>query len=73
MSDTKRVINFLLDYKFLMSTKRERKKVPVKSVFNHVIRAKLYGILTINSIEGIMHEIDEMLPQETLDGFDLFL
>ena len=56
-----------------MSTKRERKKVPVKSVFNNVIRAKLYGILTINSIEGIMHEIDEMLPQETLDGFDLFL
>ena len=56
-----------------MSTKRERKKVPVKSVFNHVIRAKLYGILTINSIEGIMHEIDEMLPQEILDGFDLFL
>ena len=56
-----------------MSTKRERKKVPVKSVYTHIIKAKLYGILTINSLEGIIHEIDEMLPQETLDEpLDIF-
>ena len=55
-----------------ISSRKERKKIPVKQVYNHIMRAKLYGILTINSLEGIMHEIDEMLPQEALDGLYYF-
>ena len=52
--------------------RKERKKIPVKAVYNHIMRAKLYGILTINSLEGIMHEVDEMIPQDALDGITLF-
>ena len=48
-------------------TRKERKKIAAKSVFNHVIRAKLYGILTINSLEGIIHEVDQLIPQEALE------
>ena len=48
-------------------TRKERKKIAAKSVFNHIIRAKLYGILTINSLEGIIHEVDQLIPQEALE------
>ena len=51
--------------------RKERKKIPVKAVYTHIMKAKLYGILTINSLEGIIHEVDEMIPQEALDGLDL--
>lgn len=57
----------------VIPTRKERKKIPVKSVYSHIMRAKLFGILTINSLEGIIHEIDEMLPQEALDGFVYWL
>lgn len=51
-----------------MQARRERKKVAVKSVYSHVIRAKLFGVLTANALEGIVHEIDELLPRETMEG-----
>lgn len=47
-----------------MSQNREKKKVALKTVYTHVIRAKLYGVLTVNALEGIMNEIDSMLPRD---------
>lgn len=51
-----------------MSTRKERKKAPIKTVFSHVMKAKLFGVLTVNALEGIIHEIDEVLPPDTLEG-----
>lgn len=51
-----------------MPIRKERKKIPVKTVFTHIMRAKLYGVLTVNALEGIIHEIDEILPADTLEG-----
>ena len=51
-----------------MPIRKERKKIPVKTVYTHIMRAKLYGVLTVNALEGIIHEIDEILPADTLDG-----
>ena len=41
-----------------MPTRKERKKAPIKTVFSHVMKA----------LEGIIHEIDEVLPPDTLEG-----
>ena len=51
-----------------MPTRKERKKAPIKTVFSHVMKAKLFGVLTVNALEGIIHEIDEVLPPDTLEG-----
>ena len=51
-----------------ITTRKERKKVPVKSVYSHIIRAKLFGVLTVNALEGIINEIDQMIPPEAFDG-----
>ena len=47
-----------------MNSKAPRKKIPVKSIFHHVIRAKIYSILTLNALEGMMYELDHTLDQE---------
>lgn len=47
-----------------MSQNREKKKIALKTVYAHVIRAKLYGVLTVNALEGIMNEIDIMLSHD---------
>ena len=47
--------------------------VPVKSVYSHIIRAKLFGVLTVNALEGIINEIDQMIPPEAFDGLAPFL
>lgn len=47
-----------------MNGKLPRKKVPVKSIFHHVIRAKLYAVLTMNALEGMMLELSHALDQE---------
>ena len=44
-----------------------------KKVFNHVMRAKLYGVIAINSIEGITSEIDNLLPEELEKGMNPFM
>ena len=33
-----------------------------------IIRAKLFGVLTVNALEGIINEIDQMIPPEAFDG-----
>ena len=44
-----------------------------KKVFNHVMRAKLYGVIAVNSIEGITSEIDNLLPEELEKGMNPFM
>ena len=51
-----------------MQGRKERKKIPIKNVYTHVMRAKLFGVLTVNALEGIVHEIDEVLPIDTMEG-----
>ena len=51
-----------------MPTRKERKKAPIKRVFSHVMKAKLFGVLTVNALEGIINEIDQMIPPEAFDG-----
>ena len=51
-----------------MQGRKERKKIPIKNVYTHVMRAKLFGVLTVNALEGIVHEIDELLPLDTMEG-----
>ncbi|KAK8805856.1 hypothetical protein WA158_002512 [Blastocystis sp. Blastoise] len=56
-----------------MNQRAPKKKVPVKSVFHHVIRAKLFGVLTLNSLEGMMHELDNLIPVDLeRDNIDTF-
>ena len=47
-----------------MNSKAQRKKVPVKSIFHHVTRAKVYAILTLEALEGMMLELNHTLDQE---------
>lgn len=47
-----------------MSQNREKKKIALKTVYVHVIRAKLYGVLTVNALEGIVNEIDSILSHD---------
>ena len=47
-----------------MNTKIQRKKVPMKSIFHHVTRAKVYAILTLEALEGMMLELNHTLDQE---------
>ena len=47
-----------------MNTKVQRKKVPMKSIFHHVTRAKVYAILTLEALEGMMLELNHTLDQE---------
>lgn len=36
----------------------------MKSIFHHVIRAKLYAVLTMNALEGMMVELSHILDQD---------
>lgn len=47
-----------------MNSKAQRKKVPVKSIFHHVTRAKVYAILTLEALEGMMLELNHTLDQD---------
>ena len=47
-----------------MNSKNPRKKVPVKTIYHHVIRAKLYAILTMNALEGMMLEMNNLITAE---------
>lgn len=51
-----------------MLPKTQKKRVPVRSLFHHVMRSKLYSVLTINSLEGLIHELDNLLPVEMEKG-----
>lgn len=39
-----------------------KRKTPIKANCQNLIRAKLYGVITMNSIEGMMNELDELIP-----------
>lgn len=47
-----------------MNSKAPKKKIPVKSIYYHVIRAKLYAILTVNALEGMMMELNHVLDPD---------
>ena len=47
-----------------MNSKAPRKKISVKSIFHSVIRAKLYAVLTMNALEGMMLELDHVVDQD---------
>ena len=46
----------------------DRQHQEKKKIYDHVMRAKLFGVLAINSIEGITSEIDLLLPYELEKG-----
>ena len=46
----------------------ERQPTDKKKTYNHVMKAKLYGVMAINTIEGISWEIDNLLPSEYEKG-----
>lgn len=54
-----------------MNSKAPRKKVPVKTIFHHVIRAKLYAILTMNALEGMMLEMDHLVPSDQSNSYQI--
>ena len=47
----------------------ERQTIDKKKTYNHVMKAKLYGVMAVNTIEGISWEIDNLLPSEYEKGF----
>ena len=47
-----------------MNSKNPRKKIPVKTIYHHVIRAKIYAILTMNALEGMMLEMNNLITAE---------
>ena len=51
-------------YSLVSGCSFQEAKVPVKTIFHHVIRAKLYAILTMNAMEGMMLEMDHLVPSD---------
>lgn len=47
---------------------QERLHQEKKKNYTHVMRAKLFGVIAINTLEGITSEIDSMLPYELEKG-----
>ena len=46
----------------------ERQRQEAKQSYAHIMRAKLYGVLAINTIEGTASEIDNLLPYDMEKG-----
>ncbi|KAK8799830.1 hypothetical protein WA538_000530 [Blastocystis sp. DL] len=52
---------------------QDRQRGDTKQVYTHLMRAKLYGVIAINTLEGITHELDDLLPYELeKDNIDPF-
>ena len=47
---------------------QERQREETKRMYLHIMRAKLYGVIAINTLEGITSEIDHLLPYELEKG-----
>lgn len=47
-----------------MNSKTPRKKIPVKTIYHRVIRTKLYAILTVNALEGMMLEMNNLISAD---------
>ncbi|KAK8807716.1 hypothetical protein JH06_2155 [Blastocystis sp. subtype 4] len=43
---------------------QERQREETKRMYLHIMRAKLYGVIAINTLEGITSEVDNLLPYE---------
>ena len=41
-----------------------------KQSYLHVLRAKLYGVIAVNTLEGINNELDNILPSGFEKGVD---
>ena len=50
---------------------QERQREETKRMYLHIMRAKLYGVIAINTLEGITSEVDNLLPYELEKG-DLY-
>ena len=51
-----------------MSEQASKRKVPIKADCQYLIRAKLYGVITLNSLEGMMRELDGLIPVDIEKG-----
>ena len=51
-----------------MNMQPPKRKVPIKSNYQFLIRAKMYGVITLNSLEGMMRELNELIPIEMERG-----
>ena len=47
---------------------QERQREETKRMYLHLMRAKLYGVIAINTLEGITSEVDNLLPYELEKG-----
>lgn len=45
-----------------------KRKTPIKTTHQFLIRAKMYGVICLNSLEGMMKELDELIPVEMENG-----
>ena len=56
-----------------MNMQPPKRKVPIKSNYQFLIRAKMYGVITLNSLEGMMRELDELIPVDMERGMPRFI
>lgn len=55
-------------FQFNMNLPPSKRKAPIKANFQHLIRAKMYGVITLNSLEGMMRELNELIPVDLEKG-----
>ena len=51
-----------------MNTQNQKKKILIKTSYQYLVRAKLYGVVTLNCLEGMMNELDELIPVDMEKG-----
>ena len=51
-----------------MNAPNQKKKVLIKTSYQYLVRAKLYGVVTLNCLEGMMNELDELIPVDMEKG-----
>lgn len=54
-----------------MSEPGTKRKVPIKTDCQYLIRAKLYGVIALNSLEGMMRELDALIPVDIEKGLNV--
>lgn len=54
-----------------MSESGTKRKVPIKTDCQYLIRAKLYGVIALNSLEGMMRELDALIPMDIERGLNI--
>ena len=51
-----------------MNAQNQKKKILIKTSYQYLVRAKLYGVVTLNCLEGMMNELDELIPVDMEKG-----